>query len=90
MTEDELLAVLVVGARIRLGPKYCKHSHLFKAGQVITLVEGVFERDNGLYDIEEYAPSVFVEVDREYNSIFHLFDNNLENFLDCEVLDGEN
>jgi len=83
--EEELL----VGAKIRIGEKYAEHlgdHNGLKANEVIDLVEGQFEVDNGLYTFYEYAPSIKSRIDCEYESIYHLFGNDLETFMDCEVL----
>lgn len=78
---------LTVGTRIKIGPEYAAYTDSFEPGQVITLVEGQFEYDNGLYTEYETAPSVWNEEDNDFDSIYHLFGNELEDFMDCEVLD---
>jgi hypothetical protein len=69
MDKQELESKLVVGAKIKLSD-----------GEIVTLVDGVFEYDNGLYTDEQHAPSVWDEKRREYDSIYHLFGNDLEDF----------
>lgn len=86
--ENVLEAQLTVGTNIRLGQKFVEQSGFagWKAGDVITLVEGYFERDNGLYTVEETAPSIWDEKAKEFSSIYHIFGNNLEDFMDCEIV----
>jgi len=75
---------LVIGAQIKIGEEYAKDSTLFQAGDIITLIEGEFEYDNGLYTEYQSCPSIVN--DGEYESIYHLFGNKLEDFKDCEVI----
>lgn len=82
---DELEEKLVVGAKIKIGKLYAEEFG-FDEGQIIELVQGYFEHDNGLYTETQMAPAIWVEDQKEYDSIYHLFGNNLENFLDCEVI----
>jgi len=78
---------LVIGAKIRIGKK-CAKETLFPAGKVIELVEGYFECYNSLYDEIQTAPSVWNESQKEYDSIYHMFGNDLENFLDSKVIES--
>lgn len=78
---------LKVGTQIRIGEKYAKESYgQFKAGEVITLVEGHFEYDNGLYCEDQICPAIWNKEEKDFDSIFHLFGNDLERFLDCEII----
>lgn len=77
---------LKVGSQIKIGKKYAKEIGGLKAGEVIILIQGYFEYDNGLYCEERTAPSIWREADKDFDSIYHLFGNSLENFMDCEVL----
>jgi len=79
----ELANQLIIGASIRIGKKYASDSN-FKEGDIITLVEGYFDYDNGLYTETQTAPSIY-DGD-EYDSIYHLFGNDLEGFMDCKVV----
>lgn len=78
--------LLVVGAQIKIGRRYAKEVGGFKPGEVITLIEGYFERDNGLYTVTETAPSIWDEGSRDFDSIYHLFGNDLENRYDCKIV----
>lgn len=80
---------LIVGARIRLGKNYCKGRHGINPGEIITLVEGDFECDNGLYCETQTAPAIWNESMGEYDSIFHLFGNDLDEFEDCTVINDD-
>lgn len=87
MTKEELEEKLVVGAKIRIGKTYAEHTGYYKGGEIVELVEGYFDYDNGLYTETQTAPSVWGEADKDYSSIYHLFDNDLQNFMDCEILE---
>ena len=53
-----LSAALIVGAKIKIGEQYAKRfPSFFEAGQVMELVEGWFEHDNGLYVEDRSCPS---------------------------------
>ena len=81
----ELERRLVVGAKIKLGKQYCARAPE-DSGTVITLVNGEFDYDNGLYSEIQTAPAIWNDEQREFNSIYHLFDNELDGFLDCEIV----
>lgn len=76
---------LKVGMKIKIGVKYAS-DHNFKPNEVIELIEGQFEHDNGLYTEIQHAPSIPSKYDDEFDSIYHLFGNDLENFMDCEIV----
>lgn len=78
--------LLVVGAQIKIGRQYAKEVGGFKAGEVITLIEGHFEYDNGLYDQFTTSPSVWNKDAKEFDSIYHLFGNDLEDWYDCKIV----
>ena len=78
---------LTVGTRIKIGPKFCEYSNnAFVPGEIIELVMGSFDFDNGLYTETQTAPSIWDENIKEFNSIYHLFENDLCAFLDCEII----
>ncbi len=81
----ELESKLTVGTSIKLGKDYCKHTPK-DAGKIITLVNGYFEYDNGLYDETHEAPSVWNNKLKEFDSIYHMFGNDLSGFRDCEIV----
>ena len=85
MDKQELESKLIVGAKIKIGKNYSV-IYGFNEGDIITLVEGYFDYDNGLYTETQTAPSVWDESQKDFDSIYHLFGNDLENFLDCTLL----
>lgn len=85
-TPAKLKELLVVGTQIRLGETYCAENPGHTAGTVITLVEGTFDHDNGLYSESQFSPSVWDAEHGEFDSIYHLFDNDLSGFMDCEIV----
>jgi hypothetical protein len=80
---------LVVGAKIKIGKQYASE-YGFTEGQIIELVEGHFEHDNGLYTEDEVAPAIWNEEEKDYDSIYHLFGNDFEYFYDCVILSNTN
>jgi hypothetical protein len=82
--KNDLEERLIIGATVTIGAK-CAAVTGMKAGSNITLIEGHFEHDNGLYTEDQTAPSVWSEEDKDFNSIYHMFGNDLEYFLDCEI-----
>lgn len=76
---------LIVGAKVRIGKKYAEQNNCIE-GEILELIEGHFEHDNGLYTEDQTAPSIWVEKQKDFESIYHLFGNEFENFLDCEVV----
>ena len=82
-----LKSELKKGTKIKLGVEYCNfmgEELSFKQGDTIELVEGYFEEYNGLYSYESKCPSILVN--GEFESIYHLFGNELEYFKDCEIV----
>jgi len=90
LTKRNLLLLpeqLIVGAVIKIGPKYSEFcGGSLEPGSTITLIEGYFDHDNGLYTETQTAPSIYDEVTKDFDSIYHLFGNDLENFMDCQIL----
>jgi len=85
MADKELEQKLIVGSKIKIGEKYSAWNG-FRQGEIITLVQGEFEYENGLYTEAQCAPSIWCEDRSEFDSIYHLFGNDLEEFQDCEVV----
>jgi hypothetical protein len=85
MTKTEFEEALIVGAKVRVGKQYAQE-YGFTPGEVIELVEGSFEYDNGLYISSQSAPAIYNDDQKEFDSIYHLFGNDFEHFLDCEIL----
>lgn len=78
--------LLVAGAVIKIGPNYAEHNPHFKAWQIISLVTGQFELDDGFGTVQS-APAIWNEEKKEFDSIYHLFENDLSMILDCQILD---
>jgi hypothetical protein len=76
---------LEIGTKIKIGKEYSKE-YGFKEGEVIELIEGYFDEYNGLYCYTSNAPSIWNEQQKEFDSIYHLFGNDLERFLDCKIV----
>ena len=86
MRAKELVKLLTVGTKIKIGRICAKVTEGFKEGQIVELIDGEFDEDNGLYSYTSNAPSIWNKEDGDFESIYHLFGNNLEDFLDCEIL----
>ena len=86
MTQEELEEKLHVGARVKVGKEYSL-KYGFEANEEIELIEGFFENDNGLYVTTETCPSYWDEKHKDFDSIYHMFGNDLEYFMDCEVIE---
>jgi hypothetical protein len=86
MTKEQFEEKLIVGVKIRFGKQYAKE-HYATEGKIITLVEGDFEYDNGLYTENQCCPAIWDEGSKEFESIYHLFGNDFENFLDCTIVE---
>ena len=84
--KQDLEQKLIVGAKIKIGKRYAEEFG-FDDGEVITLIEGSFEHDNGLYTETESCPAIWCDTQKDFDNIYHLFGNDLENFLDCEVIE---
>lgn len=85
MNMSELEKQLVVGAKVRIGKEYAASSG-FTEGEVITLVNGSFEHENGLFTETVSSPAWWDESQRDFESIYHLWENDLSGFADCVVL----
>jgi len=77
---------LEIGTKIKIGVEYAKEHALFEAGEIIELIKGTFDEDNGLYTYESHAPAIWSDYEDDFESIYHLFGNDLENFMDCEII----
>jgi hypothetical protein len=80
---------IIVGSKVKIGKKFAKENPSFKAGQIIEFIQGYFDYDNGLYVETETAPALWNEKIKEFDSIYHLFGNNGERFLDCKLINEE-
>ena len=77
------------GDSVKFGEKWCKE---FKreelTNQIIQFTPQYFEDDNGLYAYTTECPGVFFKGEEEAESIYHLFGNEFEYFMDCELIKG--
>ena len=87
MNKQQFEEKLLVGTKIKIGRKYAGEQG-FKEGEIITLVNGAFKIDNSICSTIEHAPSVWSESQKDFDSIYHLFGNDFENFLDCVIIDN--
>lgn len=85
MKKGEFEEKLIVGAKVKIGKQYASE-YGFNEGEIIELVEGSFEYDNGLYISSQYAPAIWDDTQKDFDSIYHLFGNDFEHFLDCEIV----
>lgn len=85
MTKGEFEEKLIDGAKVKIGKQYARE-YGFNEGEIIELVEGSFEYDNGLYISNHSAPAIWDDVQKDFDSIYHLFGNDFEHFLDCEIV----
>jgi transcription antitermination factor NusG len=86
MTKEELEKLLIVGAKIKIGKEYSA-LHGFEENEIVELIEGVFENDTGECIETEYSPAIFNDELKDFDSIYHLFGNDFEDFLDCIVIE---
>lgn len=83
--EQTLEDRLIVGAKIKIGPLYAAKFG-YEPGEILDLVEGYFDKDNGIATETETAPSIWDKDDEDFSSIYHLFGNDLEDFMDCAIV----
>jgi hypothetical protein len=76
---------LTVGCKIKIGKEYA-HEYGFDEGEIIELVEGSFEHENGLYTETVSCPAIWSEEQGDFDSIYHLFGNGFEYFMDNEIV----
>ena len=79
---------LKVGQKIIIGIKSSEFTG-FKENQIIELKEGYFDYDDGLSVDYKKLPSYFDEA-KDCYSIYHIFGNDLEYFLDSKIIPQEN
>lgn len=83
--KEKLEEALIIGTKIRIGRESSKDCGI-PEGEVIELIEGYFENDNGLYTTTETCPAIWNERQKDFDSIYHLFGNDLEYFVDSEII----
>ena len=85
-TKEQFEEKLVAGTKIKIGKKYSKE-HGFSAGEIITLVDVQFEYDSDFGGGFEYAPGVMNEKINDSDSVYHLFGNHFENWMDNTIVE---
>lgn len=77
------------GDSIKFGEKWCKkYKRKDLINKVIKLTPQWFEIDSGLYCYEKECPGIRNKKEQESDSIYHLFGNKLEDFMDCQLIKG--
>ncbi len=84
----ELEEKLIIGTQVKIGKQFADYIRIdeLTEGKIITLVEGHFEYDNGLYIQDQTAPSWWNKDADDFESIYHLWGNKLTDFMDCEIV----
>lgn len=83
----DLSEKLIHGSTLKIGANYAKGNPCFFPGQLLQ----IFAWDFGEYPEEiDEASAVYNPTSGEVESIYHLFGNKLENFMDCEVITKNN
>ena len=83
---DNLQEKLISGSGIVFGKQYCLKNNMKHDGIIYILRDCGFDDDNGGYPTTEYAPAILFDKHEEPESIFHLFENDLSEFMDCRVI----
>jgi hypothetical protein len=77
------------GDSVKFGEKWCvEHGREDLINQVVKFTPQWFDEDNGLYTYESECPGIYDKENEEADSIYHLFGNHFENFMDCELIKG--
>lgn len=77
---------LVAGTKVKIGKEYAKE-YGFPEGEIITLINLEFEFDNDFGGGFEYAPGIMSDPQNEADSIYHLFGNDFECWLDNTIVE---
>jgi len=85
-TKEEFEEKLIAGTKIKIGKKYSEQNG-FLEGEIITLVDLQFEYDNDFGGGFEDAPGVMNEKINDPDSIYHLFGNNFEYWMDNTIVE---
>lgn len=77
------------GDSIKFGKEWCaKNDSPHLIDKVVLMTPQYFEVDNGLYCHEVECPGMVVIEGDEPDSIYNLFGNNFEHFMDCVLIKG--
>lgn len=82
MNQEQLSELLIVGTKIKIGKEYSILSD-FNEGDIIELIEGSFDND---FVSDVRCPAIWNDKKKDFDSIYHLFGNYFESFMDCEIL----
>lgn len=85
MKNIDLENKLKVGVTIKLGDDFKNKFKGFEGRKTITLINCDFDYENGLYTETQTSPGI--ENGDDCDSIYHLFGNDLEDFMDCEIME---
>jgi len=78
-----------IGDSIKFGENYCNEFGCEELkNKIIMMTPQYFEEDNGLYVYTSVCAGIYDEYDEEAESIYHLFGNIFEYFMDCELIKG--
>lgn len=78
------------GDSILFGEAWCKENNRQDLmGKTVKLTPQYFDEDNGLYAYESECPGICMDEEGdEAESIYHLFGNKFEGFMDCQLIKG--
>ena len=77
------------GDSVKFGAEWCKtYRREDLIGKIVKFTPQWFEYDIGLYTVDEECPGIDNGENAEPDSIYHLFGNNFENLMDCELIKG--
>lgn len=77
------------GDSVKFGVEYCKtYGREELIGSIVKFTPQWFEEDNGLFVYQEECPGIDNGENTEPDSIYHLFGNEFENFMDCVLIKG--
>lgn len=76
-----------VGDTVKIGVKSAELCG-YSAGTELVFIQGYFDHDNSLYTETQTAPSIWNEEEKDFDSIYHIFGNDLEFFLDSKIVSG--
>lgn len=82
-----IISKLKPGVKVRIGEKSSVKCG-FQAGEVVTLQLGSFDYENGFWTETIQGPAVWNETVDDWDSVYHIWGNDLEDFLDCEIIEG--
>ncbi|KOS61518.1 hypothetical protein FJQ98_16205 [Lysinibacillus agricola] len=79
------------GDSIKFGEEYCKEFEREDLiSKTIMMTPQYFEEDNGIYVYTSTYAGIYDKENKEAHSIYHLFGNDFEYFMDCELVKGSN